>query len=105
MLGHRAILAPDLLSFHFPIEMKLKELRQPPYVPPEGQRLGDVEQAWKTLDREEHLQETALKTEMMRLEKLEQLAAKFHQKVGLRNSYLDEMIQVLSVSKMLKKKL
>ena len=33
---------------------------------------------------------------MMRLEKLEQLAAKFHQKVGLRNSYLDEMIQVLS---------
>ena len=32
----------------------------------------------------------------MRLEKLEQLAAKFHQKVGLRNSYLDEMIQVLS---------
>ena len=44
--------------------MKLKELRQPPYVPPEGQRLGDVEQAWKTLDREEHLQETALKTEM-----------------------------------------
>ena len=80
----------------FEIEMKLKELRQPPYVPPEGQRIGDIEQAWKTLDREEHLQETALRAEMMRLEKLEQLAAKFHQKVGLRNSYLDEMIQVLS---------
>merc|ERR1712203_168311 len=32
----------------------------------------------------------------MRLERLEQLAAKFNQKVGLRNSYLDEMIQVLS---------
>ena len=80
----------------FEIEMKLKELRQPPYLPPEGQRLSDIEQAWKALDKEEHLQETALRSELMRLEKLEQLAAKFHQKVGLRNSYLDEMIQVLS---------
>jgi spectrin beta len=80
----------------FEIEMKLKDLRQPPFVPPEGRRLADIEHAWKTLDREEHLQETALRSEMMRLEKLEQLAAKFNQKVGLRNGYLDEMIQVLS---------
>lgn len=80
----------------FEIEMKLKELRQPAYVPTEGHRLSDIEQAWKTLDKEEHLQEMALRSEMMRLERLEQLAAKFNQKVGLRNSYLDEMIQVLS---------
>ena len=80
----------------FEIEMKLKDLRQPPYVPSEGHRLSDIDQAWKALEREEHLQETELKQELMRLERLEQLAAKFNQKVGLRNSYLDEMIQVLS---------
>ena len=80
----------------FEIEMKLKDLRQPPYMAPEGQRLSDIEQAWKTLEKEEHQQETALRSELMRLERLEQLAAKFNQKVGLRNSYLDEMIQVLS---------
>ena len=80
----------------FEIEMKLKDLRQPPYVPSEGHRLSDIDQVWKALEREEHLQETELKQELMRLERLEQLAAKFNQKVGLRNSYLDEMIQVLS---------
>ena len=80
----------------FEIEMKLQELRQPPFVPSEGHRLSDIEQAWKTLEKEEHLQETALRSELMRLERLEQMAAKFHQKVGLRNGYLEEMIQVLS---------
>ena len=80
----------------FEIEMKLKELRQPPYVPSEGHRLSDIEQAWKTLEKEEHAKENALRYELMRLERLEQMAAKFNQKVGLRNSYLDEMIQVLS---------
>lgn len=78
----------------FEIETKLKELRQHPYVPPDGHRLSDIDQAWKALEVEEHLLESALRTEVMRLEKLEQYAAKFSQKVALRNSYLDEMIQV-----------
>lgn len=80
----------------FEIEIKLKDLKQAPFVPPEGQRLADIDQAWKILEKEEHLLETTLKQELMRQEKLEQLAAKFNQKIALRNSYLDEMIQVLS---------
>jgi hypothetical protein len=45
---------------------------------------------------EEHLLEAALRAEVMRQEKLEQFAAKFSQKVQLRNGYLEEMILVLS---------
>lgn len=83
----------------FEIEMKLKELRQPPFVPPEGQRISDIEQAWRSLEKEEHLKNTALKMEILRQQKLEQLAAQFNQKIGLRNGYLDEMILVLSDSR------
>ena len=53
-------------------------------------------QAWKGLEVEEHLLEAALRAEVMRQEKLEQFAAKFSQKVNLRNGYLEEMILVLS---------
>ena len=83
----------------FEIEMKLKELKQPPFVPPEGQRISDIEQAWRGLEKEEHMKNTALKMEILRQQKLEQLAAQFHQKIGLRNGYLDEMILVLSDSR------
>ena len=83
----------------FEIEMKLKELRQPLFVPPEGQRISDIEQAWRGLEKEEHFKNAALKMEILRQQKLEQLAAQFHQKIGLRNGYLDEMILVLSDSR------
>ena len=86
-----------LFGSYFEIEIKLKELNQPPYVPPEGQRVGDIEQAWKVLDQEEHALETALRNEVVRQEKLEQYVAKFNTKLSLRNGYLDEMIQVLTL--------
>ena len=35
----------------FEIEMKLKELRQNPFVPPEGQRLPDIDQVKTEFDR------------------------------------------------------
>ena len=86
----------NIEASYFEIEMKLKELKQPPYVAPEGQRIADIEQAWKVLDQEEHALETALRSEVVRQEKLEQYVAKFNQKLSLRNGYLDEMILVLS---------
>ncbi len=46
------------------------------------------------LEREEHLREVALKEELLRQEKLEQLAFKFERKSVLREGYLNEMIQV-----------
>ena len=60
------------------------------------QQLHDIEQSWKELEREEYGQEMAIKEELVRQEKLEQLACKFERKSVLCESYLNEMIQVLS---------
>ena len=48
------------------------------------------------LSSQEHLAEVALKEELLRQEKLEQLAYKFERKSVLREGYLNEMIAVLS---------
>lgn len=81
---------------YFDIQIKLQQLRQPPYVAPEGQRPHDIEQAWQELEKQEYLREVALKEELLRQERLEQLAYKFERKSVLREGYLNEMIQVLS---------
>ena len=48
------------------------------------------------LEKQEYLAEAALKEELLRQEKLEQLAHKFERKSVLREGYLNEMIAVLS---------
>jgi len=86
----------EIEAAYFSIQIKLQQLRQAPYVPPQGQRPHDIEQAWKELEREEYLKEVALREELLRQERLEQLAYKFERKSVLREGYLNEMIQVLS---------
>ena len=86
----------EIEAAYFDIQIKLQQLRQAPYVPPEGQRPHDIEQSWKTLEKEEYGKEMAIKQELLRQEKLEQLAYKFERKSVLREGYLNEMIQVLS---------
>ena len=86
----------EIEATYFDIQIKRQQLRQAPFVPPEGQRPHDIEQAWVTLERQEYLAEVALKEELLRQEKLEQLAYKFERKSVLREGYLNEMIAVLS---------
>merc|ERR1719410_2824003 len=86
----------EIEATYFDIQIKLQQLRQAPYVPPEGQRPHDIEQSWKELEREEYGKEMAIKEELLRQEKLEQLAYKFERKSVLREGYLNEMIAVLS---------
>ena len=62
----------------------------------EGQRPHDIDQAWVQLEKQEYLAEVALKEELLRQKKLEQLAYKFERKSVLREGYLNEMIAVLS---------
>ena len=81
---------------YFNINAKLKSLNQPQFVPQEGQLIYDIEKAWHRLEEAEHSRERALREELMRQEKLEQLNYKFEKKSVLRESYLREMIQVLS---------
>lgn len=74
----------------------LKTLHQPHYTPQDGQLINDIEKAWQKLEYAEHHREVALREELLRQEKLEQLNYKFEKKSVLREGYLKEMIQVLS---------
>lgn len=84
----------EALFFH--VNTLLKSLNQPQYTPQDGQLVKDIEKAWQFLENAEHNREVALRNELLRQEKLEQLNYKFEKKSVLRENYLKEMIQVLS---------
>lgn len=84
----------EALFFH--VNTLLKSLNQPQYIPQDGQLVKDIEKAWQLLENSEHSREVALRNELLRQEKLEQLNYKFEKKSVLRENYLKEMIQVLS---------
>ncbi|XP_053955094.1 spectrin beta chain, non-erythrocytic 5 isoform X2 [Anastrepha ludens] len=86
----------EIEALYFTINTLLKALNQPPYNPQEGQLVNDIEKAWQLLEYAEHNREVALREELLRQEKLEQLNYKFEKKSVLREGYLKEMIQVLS---------
>ncbi|XP_065345561.1 spectrin beta chain, non-erythrocytic 1 isoform X4 [Cloeon dipterum] len=86
----------EIEMLHFHINTQLKSLQQPLFVPLDGQLIQDLQRAWENLEKAENRRETALRTELQRQERLEQLAYKFERKRILRDGYLKEMIQVLS---------
>ena len=47
-------------------------------------------QSWERLERAEHERELALRQELIRQEKLEQLAARFDRKAAMRETWLSE---------------
>ncbi|NXG60038.1 SPTN5 protein, partial [Hemiprocne comata] len=79
----------------FNIRTKQRANNQRPYLPPEGKMLQDVEKHWIILEKAEHNRGKALQKEMLRLERLEQLAQRFLKKAALRESYLDDMRKVI----------
>ncbi|XP_069119024.1 LOW QUALITY PROTEIN: spectrin beta chain-like [Argopecten irradians] len=80
---------------YFNIQAKLKANGQILYTPPEGQLIHDIETAWICLDKSEHVREVALRDEMIRQERLEQLAQRFRRKGEIRESWLADMGQIL----------
>ncbi|XP_077320667.1 spectrin beta chain, non-erythrocytic 5 isoform X3 [Lithobates pipiens] len=85
-----------LIEVHFfSIRTKLQGNNLRPYFPADGFSLSDLEKHWTILEKAEYGREKALQTELMRLEKLEQLAQIFHKKALLRKTYLHEMTQVI----------
>ncbi|XP_025833247.1 spectrin beta chain, non-erythrocytic 1 [Agrilus planipennis] len=86
----------EIEALFFQINTQLKELRQPAFIPIDGKMVQDIERAWEALERAEHSREVALRSELRRQERLEQLNYKFERKSILREGYLKEMIQVLS---------
>ncbi|XP_066999614.1 spectrin beta chain, non-erythrocytic 5 isoform X3 [Anabrus simplex] len=86
----------EIEALYFHINTQLKSLNQPAYQPQDGQLIHDLERSWEGLERAEHQREVALRQELLRQERLEQLNYKFERKSVLREGYLKEMIQVLS---------
>ncbi|XP_055551148.1 spectrin beta chain, non-erythrocytic 1 isoform X2 [Wyeomyia smithii] len=86
----------EIEALYFHVNTLLKSLNQPHYTPQDGKMINDIEKAWRALENAEHNREVALRDELLRQEKLEQLNYKFEKKSVLREGYLNEMIQVLS---------
>ncbi|XP_030753943.1 spectrin beta chain, non-erythrocytic 2 isoform X2 [Sitophilus oryzae] len=86
----------EIEALYFNINTQLKELRQPLFNPADGKLVQDIERAWDVLEKAEHNREVALRNELLRQQRLEQLNYKFEKKSILREGYLKEMTQVLS---------
>ncbi|XP_067682927.1 spectrin beta chain, non-erythrocytic 5-like isoform X3 [Haliotis asinina] len=80
---------------YFNIQARLKANGQKMYTPPEGQMIHDIETAWLQLEKAEHGREVALRDELIRQERLEQLARRFARKAAIRESWLNDMEQIL----------
>ncbi|XP_055956724.1 spectrin beta chain, non-erythrocytic 2 isoform X1 [Patella vulgata] len=80
---------------YFNIQARLKANGQKLYIPKEGHLIHDIETAWLHLEKCEHGREVALRDELIRQERLEQLARRFARKAGIREAWLKDMEQIL----------
>ena len=70
--------------------------RQKPFVPKDGKLIADINRAWERLEKAEHERELSLRDELIRQEKLDQLAARFDRKAGMRETWLSENQRLVS---------
>ncbi|CAH1264130.1 SPTBN1 [Branchiostoma lanceolatum] len=80
----------------FTLQSKMRANNQKPYTPKEGKLVSDINKAWERLERSEHEREIALREELMRQEKLEQLARRFDRKAAMRETWLSENQRLVS---------
>ncbi|VDK74725.1 unnamed protein product [Litomosoides sigmodontis] len=80
----------------FTIRSRMRANNQRPYIPRDGKLIADINRAWENLERAEHERELALKEEIIRQEKLEQLAARFDRKASMRETWLSENQRLVS---------
>ncbi|XP_043206093.1 spectrin beta chain-like isoform X2 [Amphibalanus amphitrite] len=80
----------------FTLKSKMIANNQRPYTPREGLMIADINRAWEKLEKAEHERELALREELIRQEKLEQLAARFDRKAGMRETWLSENQRLVS---------
>ncbi|PAA70441.1 hypothetical protein BOX15_Mlig024302g1 [Macrostomum lignano] len=74
----------------FTIQQKMRANNQRPYFPQEEKMISEINKAWEKLEKAEHAREIALRDELIRQEKLEQLAQRFQRKAGMRETWLSE---------------
>jgi spectrin beta len=91
-----AVSAGDLEAHLFSIQTKLFSKARPVYHPPDGLLISDINGAWSMLESVEHKREMALRDQLIRLEKVEQLARKFERKAELREAWIAENLEVIA---------
>ncbi|NXL90699.1 SPTB1 protein, partial [Alectura lathami] len=74
----------------FTIQSRMRANNQRVYTPHEGRLVCDINRAWERLEKAEHERELALRNELIRQEKLEQLARRFDRKAAMREAWLNE---------------
>jgi len=80
----------------FTLQSKMRANNKTPYFPKEGKTIVDINRAWERLEKAEHERELSLREELIRQEKLEQLAARFNRKAGMRETWLSENQRLVS---------
>ncbi|XP_062454825.1 spectrin beta chain, non-erythrocytic 2 [Rhea pennata] len=80
----------------FTIQSRMRANNQKVYMPREGKLISDINKAWERLEKAEHERELALRDELIRQEKLEQLAARFDRKAAMRETWLSENQRLVS---------
>ncbi|XP_033733758.1 spectrin beta chain-like isoform X6 [Pecten maximus] len=80
----------------FTLQSKMRANNQRPYLPKEGKLISDINKQWDRLEKAEHERELALREELIRQEKLDQLAARFDRKAGMRETWLSENQRLVS---------
>ncbi|KAM4663138.1 spectrin beta chain, erythrocytic-like [Discoglossus pictus] len=80
----------------FTIQSRMRENKQKVYVPHDGKLVSDINRAWEHLEKAEHEHESALRYELIRQEKLEQLAKRFDRKAAMREAWLSENQHLIS---------
>uniref|UniRef100_A0A8C8ER97 Spectrin beta chain n=1 Tax=Oncorhynchus tshawytscha TaxID=74940 RepID=A0A8C8ER97_ONCTS len=74
----------------FTIQSRMRANNQRVYTPKDGALVADINRAWERLEREEHERERVLRDELIRQEKLEQMARRFDRKAAMRETWLLE---------------
>uniref|UniRef100_A0A8C7DHH2 Spectrin beta chain n=1 Tax=Oncorhynchus kisutch TaxID=8019 RepID=A0A8C7DHH2_ONCKI len=80
----------------FTIQSKMRANNQKVYMPREGKLISDINKTWERLEKAEHERELSLRTELIRQEKLEQLARRFDRKAAMRETWLSENQRLVS---------
>nr|XP_060475714.1 spectrin beta chain, erythrocytic [Panthera onca] len=74
----------------FTIQSRMRANNQKVYTPHDGKLVSDINRAWESLEEAEYRRELALREELIRQEKLEQLARRFDRKAAMRETWLNE---------------
>uniref|UniRef100_A0A452QU50 Spectrin beta chain, erythrocytic n=1 Tax=Ursus americanus TaxID=9643 RepID=A0A452QU50_URSAM len=74
----------------FTIQSRMRANNQKVYTPHDGKLVSDINRAWESLEEAEYQRELALRNELIRQEKLEQVARRFDRKAAMRETWLNE---------------